>query len=182
MIFSENLSIMVILDTSGSMGIKEKRVSDALIKRFLGDNQQPQVFANVYKIAYHQRAEHSDAIDLLKWHANGGTRCSSAFACALRIAQQMSPMERGNLFIIHITDGDNERMDGPTCIKLLTKLLNCCKHFAYIEINTNYRKSIMMQHIDHVKHERFSAHIVEFDSQIDDLVRHLKNQLFKTQR
>ncbi len=179
MIFSEKLSIMVILDTSGSMGLAEKCLSNALLTRLLGDETSSHRFAKIYKILYHDRAEQSNGLDLFNWHANGGTRCSPAFVEALNVTQNLSPHEQSNLLIIHISDGDNERLDGPASLQLLLQLLHCCKHFAYIEMNTYHRKSSLTKTFADINNDRFSTHIIETTTQIDGCLQSIRRQVFK---
>ncbi|MFS8640906.1 MAG: sporulation protein YhbH [Symbiobacteriaceae bacterium] len=153
--------LIIIMDTSGSMGTGEKHIARSLcywMVRFLRTRYEQ---VRLHFVAHTTEARELDEEAFFTRGESGGTRCSSAYEYALQLIERQYPPDRHNLYAFHFSDGDNLISDNPRAVALLRKLLERCALVGYgqIEIQPqqlgmpyyqpNTLLSLYRQEIDH---------------------------------
>ncbi|MCL6593693.1 MAG: DUF444 family protein, partial [Alicyclobacillus sp.] len=64
---------------------------------------------------------------------DGGTRCSAAYAKVLELVRAWPG--GSNVYVLHVTDGDNQPGDNERALELAEQLAAECQLFGYVEIN-----------------------------------------------
>lgn len=156
-----NAVMIVMMDTSGSMGSGEKYIARSLcfwMVRFLR-TRYAQV--KLHFVAHTTEAKEMDEEAFFTKGESGGTRCSSAYEYALRLIDRQYPPDRHNLYAFHFSDGDNLLSDNPRAVALMRQLLQRCALVGYGQIETqpqyaaapyyqpNTLLTLFQQEIDH---------------------------------
>ncbi|MBX5436724.1 MAG: DUF444 family protein [Alicyclobacillaceae bacterium] len=92
-------------------------------------------------IAHHTEANEVSEEQFFTKGESGGTICSSAYECALRIIEQDYPVSQYNIYPIHFSDGDNLTSDNEKCLRLVEELCGRSQMFGYAEVNQYKRSS-----------------------------------------
>jgi uncharacterized sporulation protein YeaH/YhbH (DUF444 family) len=66
---------------------------------------------------------------------SGGTRVSSAFETVLEIQHDRYPAEDWNIYVLHVSDGDNFAADNRRTIELVRRLASFCSLVGYLEVD-----------------------------------------------
>jgi hypothetical protein len=66
---------------------------------------------------------------------SGGTRVSSAFEAVTRIQRERYPTEDWNIYVLHVSDGDNFTADNQRTLELVRQLTRICSLVGYLEVN-----------------------------------------------
>ena len=175
-----NAVMIVMMDTSGSMGAGEKYIARSLcfwMVRFLR-TRYAQV--KLHFVAHTTEAKEMDEESFFTKGESGGTRCSSAYEYALRLIDQQYPPDRHNLYAFHFSDGDNLVSDNPRAVTLMRQLLQRCALVGYGQIETqpqytampyyqpNTLLNLFRQEIDH---PRFVTAVIQGRSDIYGALR-----------
>jgi hypothetical protein len=152
--------IIAMMDTSGSMGIWEKYMSRSFFfwtKKFL-ETQYDSV--EIVYIAHHTEAKIVNEYNFFHRGEAGGTICSSAYRKALQLINEKYPPSQYNIYLYHVSDGDNLTSDNHRCIKLVDELCNKINMVNYIEVNQYSRHSTLMNAYKYIKHDKFRHFVV----------------------
>ncbi|BAD40156.1 sporulation protein YhbH [Symbiobacterium thermophilum] len=128
--------LIIMMDTSGSMGTGEKYIARSLchwMVRFLRTRYER---VKLHFVAHTTEAKEMDEESFFTRGESGGTRCSSAYEYALQLIDRRYPPDRHNLYAFHFSDGDNLISDNPRAVALLRKLLERCALVGYGQIET----------------------------------------------
>lgn len=128
--------LLVMMDTSGSMGPTEKYVARSLcfwMVRFLRTRYRS---VRVHFIAHTTDAKEVTEEAFFTKGEAGGTRCSSAYEYALQLIDRQYPPDQHNLYAFHFSDGDNLISDNPRAVALIRRLLERCNLVGYGQIET----------------------------------------------
>ncbi len=66
--------------------------------------------------------------------SSGGTRCSTAYALALKTIRERHPAGRWNVYLFHFSDGENLPSDNPRVGELVRELVAICRMVGYGEV------------------------------------------------
>lgn len=66
--------------------------------------------------------------------SSGGTRCSAAYALALKSIRERHPPARWNVYLFHFSDGENLPSDNPRVGELVAELVGICRMVGYGEV------------------------------------------------
>jgi len=175
--YTENVCLIIILDTSGTMSEREKKLTDPFIRGWIDLLKDAYRLFSVIAITHDVSALTVEEQFLFKWVGSGGTTSSCAYRLADELLQCREKDASEQILLMHITDGDNERMDGPKCLKFLEKWLSSCLWFGYIEINTYQRKSMLMQTFEDINDQHFLRCLIKTENEITSAIDFLRSQL-----
>ncbi|MCL6636913.1 MAG: DUF444 family protein [Alicyclobacillus sp.] len=125
--------LVAVLDVSASMGEIERRLARTLFfwtKRFLV-LCYPHV--EIRYVVHHTDAYEVSADQFFAVQEDGGTRCSAAYAQVLELVRSWPG--GSNVYVLHVTDGDNQPGDMDRAVELARQLADVSNLFGYVEIN-----------------------------------------------
>lgn len=133
--------VMMMMDTSGSMGVWEKAMARGFFfwaKRFLLTKYDEVDFEF---IAHHTEAKIVNEHEFFTKGESGGTICSSVYRSALDLIDEKYDNDSHNIYAYHFTDGDNLTSDNERCYKLIAKLSAKVRLFGCGCVNQYNRSS-----------------------------------------
>jgi uncharacterized sporulation protein YeaH/YhbH (DUF444 family) len=135
-----NAVIVYMMDVSGSMGDQQKEL--VRLEAFWIDTWLRRNYEGIESryIVHDIAAKEVDKQTFFSIREDGGTRISSAFACAKQLVEQHYPPEAWNTYLFHFSDGDNSsEADNRLCVKLLSEsLLPLSNMFGYCQVASAY--------------------------------------------
>jgi uncharacterized sporulation protein YeaH/YhbH (DUF444 family) len=148
-----NALVMLMMDVSGSMGEEQKelvRLEAFWIDTWLRRNYEG---IETRYIVHDVRASEVDKKTFFTLREDGGTRISSAYACAKELIDQHYDPADWNIYLFHFSDGDNSSdADNRLCVRILREhLLPRCNMFGYCQVASAYGSGAFIN----VLHESF---------------------------
>jgi sporulation protein YhbH len=129
--------IFLAMDVSGSMDASRKRMARLLFYwcvQFLRRRyHQTEIVFVAHTTEAHEVTEH----EFFNRVESGGTKVSSAFETVIEIQHERYPAEDWNVYVLHVSDGDNFAADNPRTLELVRQLTRICSLVAYLEVNPN---------------------------------------------
>jgi uncharacterized protein len=68
----------------------------------------------------------------------GGTKVSSAFELISDIQRERYPAADWNIYVLHVSDGDNFAADNRRTVELVRRLTRDCSLVAYLEVDPRF--------------------------------------------
>lgn len=134
-------TMVMIMDNSGSMGLKEKTIARKffwLLYSFLS-RQYEQV--DMIFISHTETAVEMDEDEFFNTRISGGTIVSSALDLAAEIIDERLE-GKTNIYVAQVSDGDNTDTDNGTCAEILEDdILPYVRYFAYVQVDS-YHETI----------------------------------------
>jgi hypothetical protein len=135
-----NAVIVYMMDVSGSMGDQQKelvRLEAFWIDTWLRRNYQG--IESRY-IVHDVAAKEVDKQTFFSVREDGGTRISSALACARELLSEHYSPSEWNIYLFHFSDGDNSsEADNRQCVEMLKNdLLPRVNMFGYCQVASSY--------------------------------------------
>lgn len=131
----DQVAVIFVRDSSGSMGEREKLLTRALsfwITRFL-QFKYKKVVETAF-ILHHTDAREVSEDDYFHLGESGGTRVSSGFELALKIINERFSPENYNNYVFAFSDGDNLSSDNPRVVAVAKELLKVTNLVGYTDI------------------------------------------------
>lgn len=129
-------TMVMIMDNSGSMGMKEKTIARKffwLLYKFL-ERQYEQV--DMIFISHTETAVEMDEDEFFNTRISGGTIVSSALDLASEIIDERL-VGKTNIYVAQVSDGDNTDTDNGTCAEILEDdILPHVRYFAYVQVDS----------------------------------------------
>ena len=164
-------AVFFAADISGSMGSWEKHIGNEFKVKFHN------LLSNKYKnvttryIHHHTEAELVYKDDFLKTGVTGGTIVSSAYRL---INKELEDFDYSNenldVFVVHISDGDNLTSDNLRVHKLFEKLFKKVNKIIYLETNVYNRRSTILNGLRGLNKEKFTYGVIEKESDVDKYI------------
>jgi hypothetical protein len=135
--------LILIVDNSGSMGVFEKYIAECFgfwIERILKS-----IYHNV-DISYIVHCTEAKLVDRETFYykgESGGTIVSSGYKLVNEHINDIG-YEDKDIFVFHISDGDNLTSDCERCIRYIKDLTHKITKFGYLEVNQYCRNSTLM--------------------------------------
>lgn len=170
--YESNAVILAMMDTSGSMGVFEKKLSRSFffwMTRFLRSKYD---HVDIVFIAHHTEAKVVTEYEFFHKGESGGTICSSAYKKALELIETKYHPDRYNIYPFHFSDGDNLVSDNKKCLALIDKLMQQSVLFGYGEINAYRRYSTLMHAYRKIDHPYFLHYILRKEQDVYHALTH----------
>lgn len=127
--------IFLAMDVSGSMDATRKRMARLLFYwcvQFLRRRYQQ---TEMVFIAHTTEAREVTEHEFFNRVESGGTRVSSAFEAVTQIQRERYPADDWNVYVLHVSDGDNFTADNQRTLELVRQLTRACSLVGYVEVN-----------------------------------------------
>lgn len=132
--FSKNATMVMIIDSSGSMGMREKTMARKffwLLYRFLKLEYEE---VNLIFVMHDDEAMIVSEEEFFEQSIGGGTTVSSALVLTKEMLRRELANDK-NVYVAQVSDGDNDPGDNETCEELLRDdILPRVNYFAYIQV------------------------------------------------
>jgi uncharacterized protein len=131
----EKAVVFLAMDVSGSMTVDRKRMARLFFYwcvQFLRSryNQTELVF-----VAHTTEAREVSEEEFFGRVESGGTKVSSAFEAIAQIEQNRYPADDWNIYILHVSDGDNFAADNQRTLELIRRLTETAALVGYLEVD-----------------------------------------------
>ena len=123
-----------LMDVSASMGEREKDLAKrffVLLHLFLKRRYER---IEIVFIRHTDEAREVDEETFFYSTQSGGTMVSTALAEMLRVIEERYPPSDWNIYAAQASDGDNISGDSERCVRLLSRVMQLCQYYAYVEI------------------------------------------------
>jgi sporulation protein YhbH len=131
--------IFLAMDVSGSMDATRKRMARLLFYwcvQFLRRRyQQTEIVFIAHTTAAREVSEH----EFFNRVESGGTKVSSAFELVSEIQRARYPVDDWNVYVLHVSDGDNFTVDNQRTLDLVRQLTRVCSLVGYLEVDPHRR-------------------------------------------
>jgi uncharacterized sporulation protein YeaH/YhbH (DUF444 family) len=135
-----------IMDVSGSMGEKDKRLAKKFFMLLYLFLEKAYDFIEVRFIRHTQDAQEVDEDTFFYHRATGGTEVSSAFVLVNDIIDKEIDLSTTNIYIAQASDGDNWPTDNEPLQDILkTSIFPKIQYMAYIQTRRDYRLAILLK-------------------------------------
>jgi uncharacterized protein len=142
--------VFCVMDISASMGAKRKRMARLFFYwcvQFLRRRYQQ---TEMVFIAHTTEAREVTEHEFFNRVESGGTKVSSAFEAVAQIQRERYPADDWNVYVLHVSDGDNFTADNQRTLELVRQLTRVCSLVGYLEVNPDragrYRLSGFYEH------------------------------------
>lgn len=128
--------IFLAMDVSGSMSVARKRIARLFFYwcvQFLRSRYEQTEIAFV---AHTTEAREVSEEEFFNRVESGGTRVSSAFEAVERMQRERYPADDWNIYILHVSDGDNFSADNHRTLELIERLTTVCSLVGYLEVDS----------------------------------------------
>jgi sporulation protein YhbH len=131
-----NRAVMILLmDVSGSMTIDRKRIARLFFYWCVQFVRSRYDQTEIVFVAHTTEAREVTEEQFFNRVESGGTRVSSAFETAGQLARDRYPPQEWNIYVLHVSDGDNFAADNQYTLELIRSLTQSCALVGYLEID-----------------------------------------------
>jgi sporulation protein YhbH len=127
--------IFLAMDVSGSMDVNRKRMARLLFYWCVQFLRRRYAQTEMVFIAHTTEAREVTEHEFFNRVESGGTRVSSAFAAVGEIQRERYPADDWNIYVLHVSDGDNFAADNLRTLELIERLTRVCALVGYLEVN-----------------------------------------------
>ncbi len=131
-----NRAVMLLLmDVSGSMTVERKRIARLFFYWCVQFVRSRYDQTEIVFIAHTTEAREVTEEQFFNRVESGGTRVSSAFEAARELARDRYPTQDWNVYVLHVSDGDNFAADNQYTLELIRELTETCSLVGYLEVD-----------------------------------------------
>ena len=127
--------IFLAMDVSGSMDADRKRIARLFFYWCVQFLRRRYEQTEIVFIAHTTEAREVTEEEFFGRAQSGGTRVSSAFEEIERIQRERFPSEDWNVYVLHVSDGDNFTADNPPTLELVERLTRVSALVGYLEVD-----------------------------------------------
>jgi sporulation protein YhbH len=131
--------IFLAVDVSGSMDADRKRMARLFFYWCVQFLRRRYDQTEIVFIAHTTEAREVTEEEFFGRAESGGTRVSSAFEEIERIQRERFPSEDWNVYVLHVSDGDNFTADNPHTLELIERLTRTCALIGYLQVDPSGR-------------------------------------------
>lgn len=170
--------IFYAADVSGSMRTWEKQTGKSFadkVRVVLGKK-----YKSVTSAYFHHNTEAKEVNrgQFLNAALSGGTIASSVYRMMNKELEDYDYLrEDTDVYVIHISDGDNLTSDNMRTVKTLEKLFNKVDMVVYFETNQYRRHSTLMSSFKRIQHDKFLYTSIESYESVDPFVAKLVEKI-----
>ncbi|MDP3772368.1 MAG: DUF444 family protein [bacterium] len=180
-----NAAVYLLMDRSGSMTVNKKYIAKSFFFWMVRFLRLKYAHVEPVFIAHDTEAAVVPEKDFFALSNSGGTRCSSAYACARERIAKNHPKEKWNTYLFHFSDGDNLPDDNAMCKTLVQELLVPCNRVGYGEIRYKddagfynwagggapYKFSTLEQALGEIKHPRLLSVVITHKEELYEVLQ-----------
>jgi sporulation protein YhbH len=132
-------AIFLAMDVSGSMDADRKRMARLFFYWCVQFLRRRYDQTEIVFVAHTTEAREVTEAEFFGRVESGGTRVSSAFEEIERIQRDRFPSEDWNIYVLHVSDGDNFTADNPHTLELIERLTGVCALVGYLQVDPSGR-------------------------------------------
>jgi sporulation protein YhbH len=129
--------MMLLMDVSGSMTIDRKRIARLFFYWCVQFVRSRYDQTEIVFVAHTTEAREVTEEQFFNRVESGGTRVSSAFEKAGELIAERYPAQEWNIYVLHVSDGDNFAADNQRTLDLITELTATCSLVGYLEVDAS---------------------------------------------
>jgi sporulation protein YhbH len=129
--------IFLAMDVSGSMNVDRKRIARLFFYwcvQFLRSRYEQ---TEIVFVAHTTEAREVSEEEFFSRVESGGTRVSSAFEAVEQMQRDRYPAEDWNVYVLHVSDGDNFAADNQRTLELIRRLTETSSLVGYLEVDSS---------------------------------------------
>jgi uncharacterized protein len=128
--------IFLAMDVSGSMTVARKRMARLFFYwcvQFLRSRYEQ---TEILFLSHTTEAREVSEEEFFGRVESGGTKVSSAFEAVQDIQRDRFPADDWNIYVLHVSDGDNFGADNKRALELIEALTQICSLVGYLEVDS----------------------------------------------
>jgi uncharacterized sporulation protein YeaH/YhbH (DUF444 family) len=125
------------MDVSGSMTVERKRMARLFFYwcvQFLRSRYEQ---TEIVFVAHTTEAREVNEEEFFSRVESGGTKVSSVFEAVHQMQRDRYPAEDWNVYVLHVSDGDNFAADNQRTLALIRTLTEICSLVGYLEVSSS---------------------------------------------
>ena len=126
--------IFLAMDVSGSMNVERKRMARLFFYwcvQFLRSRYEQ---TEIVFVAHTTQAREVNEEEFFSRVESGGTKVSSVFDAVLGMQRNRYPADDWNVYVLHVSDGDNFAADNARTLELIRTLTEVASLVGYLEV------------------------------------------------
>jgi uncharacterized protein len=128
--------IFLAMDVSGSMDADRKRMARLFFYWCVQFLRRRYDQTEIVFVAHTTEARQVTEEEFFGRVESGGTRVSAAFEEVERIQRQRFPAQDWNVYVLHVSDGDNFAADNHRALELVERLTRVCSLVGYLQVDS----------------------------------------------
>lgn len=130
--------IFLAMDVSGSMDAGRKRMARLLFYWCVQFLRRRYEQTELRFVAHTTEAREVTEHEFFNRVETGGTKVSSAFELIAELQRERYPAADWNIYVLHVSDGDNFAADNRRTIELVRRLARECSLVGYLEVDARF--------------------------------------------
>jgi sporulation protein YhbH len=126
--------IFLAMDVSGSMDTDRKRLARLFFYWCVQFLRRRYDQTEIVFVAHTTEAREVTEQEFFSRAESGGTKVSSAFESVTQIQRERYPADDWNIYVLHVSDGDNFTADNQRTFELIRELTEVCSLVGYLEV------------------------------------------------
>jgi len=130
--------IFLAMDVSGSMTVERKRMARLFFYwcvQFLRSRYEQ---TEIVFVSHTTEAREVTEEEFFNRVESGGTKVSSAFEAIEQMQRTRYPAADWNVYVLHVSDGDNFAADNQRALELIRQLSEVCSLVGYLEVDPGH--------------------------------------------
>ena len=127
--------IFLAMDVSGSMNVDRKRMARLFFYWCVQFLRSRYELTEIVFLAHTTVAREVDEEQFFGRVESGGTKVSSVFEAVEQIQRDRYPADDWNIYVLHVSDGDNFTFDNQRALELIRRLTEFCSLVGYLEVD-----------------------------------------------
>jgi sporulation protein YhbH len=128
--------IFLAMDVSGSMNVDRKRMARLFFYWCVQFLRSRYELTEIVFLAHTTEAREVDEEQFFGRVESGGTKVSSVFEAVQNIQRDRYPADDWNIYVLHVSDGDNFTVDNQRALELIRRLTEICSLVGYLEVDS----------------------------------------------
>ncbi|WEG18673.1 DUF444 family protein [Alkalihalophilus pseudofirmus] len=171
--------LLVGADVSGSMGRWEREMGLKMTVSIETALSLSYDSVEVRLFHHHTQSVEVDKKEFLTKNVSGGTIASSVYSHMNKEIEDYNyENENVDVYVIHISDGDNLTSDNTRVLNIINRILPKVKMINYIEVNQYKRESTLLPSLRNISNSKFSHCTLQNSLELDSLMHRVCNRLF----
>jgi sporulation protein YhbH len=128
--------VFLAMDVSGSMDVNRKRMARLFFYwcvQFLRSRYDQ---TDIVFVSHTTEARVVNEEEFFSRVESGGTRVSSVFEAVQEMQRDRYPADDWNVYVLHVSDGDNFSADNQRTVELIRTLTEVCSLVGYLEVDS----------------------------------------------
>ena len=167
--------VIFAADVSGSMDSWERMAGKEYAEELLSVLSERYKSVSTRHIHHHTEAKLVNKGDFLAKNESGGTIVSSAYRLINKELEDFDyDNENLDVFVVHISDGDNLTSDNLRVSKVIEKVFKKVTKVIYVEVSPFTKNSALLNGrngLKSIENDKFSYGIIKNIDEVDTLVR-----------